>query len=154
MGSSFTEYRKKGFWTRDGQIQVWLYLLIEEIDRLVDPPEWLLELRQKLLLQSTLGVNGAVSARLDRRGDLARSDVETLIKLSNEALTHLRERGPQLTLEVPFSFATDGPDTLCIDRDIRIFTCVGEAFIELLQGRLNTDASTSPCLWPPEVPYA
>ena len=153
MGSSFTRYQGKGFWTRDGQIEVWLYLLVAEIDRLESPPEWLRELRQDWLVQSTLGASGCVSAGLD---DVATSleRVETLVELSYRALSRLRERGPRLTLEVPFSYGTNGPDTLCIDRDIRIFSCVGEAFIELLRCRVTTDASTSPSLWPPEVPYA
>ena len=150
MGTSFTRYRGKGFWTRDGQIQVWLYLLIEEIDRLGDAPAWLRELREDWLVQSTLGASGCVSAELDQVAT-SPDRVEALVELSERALSRLPERGPRLTLEVPYSYGTQGPDTLCIDRDIRIFSCVGEAFIDLLRGRIETDASTSPGIWPPEV---
>src|SRR5687767_6487948 len=142
MGSSFTSYRGKGFWARDGQVQVWLYFLVEEIERLESPPAWLQQVKQDWLVQSTLGIGGCVCAGLD---EVATSTerTQTLIELAQKALRHLHERGPRLTLEVPFSYATDGPDVLCIDRDIRIFSCVGEAFIDLLQGRVRTDASTS-----------
>jgi hypothetical protein len=152
VGTSFTRYRGKGFWTRDGQIAVWLYLLVEEIDRLENPAEWLRQLREDWLFQATIGASGCVGAGLDEWAT-SEERVRALVELSRKALDRLRERGRRLTLEVPYAHGTGGPDTLCIDRDIRIFSCVGEAFIDLLEGRVTTDARTAPCLWPPEVPY-
>src|SRR5262249_52797557 len=111
MGTSFTDFRGKGFWTRDGQIRVWLYLLIEEIERLEAPPAWLLEVREDWLFQSTLGINGCIYAGLDKVVT-SEERAQALIELSESALRQLRDRGPRLTLEVPFSYATDGPDTL------------------------------------------
>jgi hypothetical protein len=152
VGTSFTSYRGRGFWARDGQVEVWLYLLVQEIDRLPSPPDWLREARESWHVQSTLGLMGCVSAGLDEVATTPER-VRVLVDLAHGALRWLREQGPRLTLTVPYSHGTQGPDTLCGDVDIRVYECVGLKFIELLQGRVETDAATSPCVWPPEVPY-
>jgi hypothetical protein len=151
MGTSFTRFREKGFWARDGQVGVWLYLLVQEIDRLPAPPAWLREARDDWHVQSTLGASGCVSAGLDAIATTPER-VKGLVDLSHRALQWLRDHGPRLTLAVPYSYGTSGPDTLCEDVDIRVYECVGVKFIELLQGRVETDAATSPGIWPPEVP--
>jgi hypothetical protein len=152
MGTSFTRFREKGFWARDGQVEVWLYLLVQEIDRLPSPAAWLREVRESWHVQSTIGAIGWVSAGLDEIATTPER-IKVLVDLAYSALSWLRSQGPRLTLAVPYSYGTQGPDTLCEDVDIRVFECVGVKFIELLQGQVETDAATSPCVWPPEVPY-
>jgi hypothetical protein len=45
MGSSFIEFKDYGFWARDTHIDLWLYLLVQEIDELESIPDWLKEAR-------------------------------------------------------------------------------------------------------------
>jgi hypothetical protein len=149
MGTSFTSYRGKGFWARDGQVEVWLYLLVQEIDRLESAPDWLVEVRQDWHVNATLGLTGCVSAGLDEIAT-TKERVEVLIALAGSALAWLSQQGPRLTLDIPYSHGTGGPDRLCENVDVRVFGCVGEKFIELLQGKVETDARTSPCVWPDE----
>ena len=67
MGTSFTSYRGKGFWARDGQVEVWLYLLVQEIDRLDPPPDWLLEVRHDWHVNATLGMRAALLVSSSQR---------------------------------------------------------------------------------------
>ena len=62
MGSSFTEYRGRGFWSRDAGIELWLYLLACEVKQLQasgEPPRLMLnkhcqvcEFRQRCYTQA------------------------------------------------------------------------------------------------------
>ena len=152
MGSSFTEYNKNGFWARDGQVEVWLYLLVQEIEKLESPPEWLIQAKQDWHLQATVGFTGCVSPSLD---EIVTSEErkELVIRLCQSVLAKLKEIGPKLTVVAEYSYRTEGPENLCNNVDKRIHEYYGQHFLNLLLGKISTNASTSKVAWPPEVPY-
>ena len=152
MGSSYTENKNVGFWARDGQIQVWLYLLVLEIEKMESIPEWLEKAKDYWHLQSTVDFGGCVSANLDEIID-SEEKRESLIDISRHALAELENYGSKITLETKYSYGKDGPDTLCHNVDIRVYSIIGKAFLNLLQGKLKTDASSGKVLWPKDVPY-
>ena len=41
MGSTYIDYRGKGFEANDSEIEIWLALMVQEIDKLPQPPDWL-----------------------------------------------------------------------------------------------------------------
>ncbi len=146
MGSSFTRFRDRGFWTRDSKLEVWLHLLVREIDALSNPPNWLPQVREHWLIQSTIGFQGCVSAKLD---DFATDEDRTrvLLELAHKTRERLEQFGETVPKEFLNMLETGGKgsvwknDVPAID-----FLRVSQAFKDLLQGRLQTDASTSPML--------
>jgi hypothetical protein len=96
MGSSFTEYRGTGFWSRDASIELWLHLLAQEVRQLDNPPEWLRAAGEEWHLQATVGLGGCVSAGLDKHAP-TRERVALVLQLSERALAGLRERGSVLS---------------------------------------------------------
>lgn len=144
MGSSFTKYRGHGFWSRDGGLQVWLRFLTDEIDLLQDVPDWLKKTRDHWDVQATYGFGGCMAARLD---DFLTEQprVEIIERLAQSALVRMRAHGAVLSRDFLNSLRFD-PDSGVFtgDADTEIFAVIGERFLELLAGKLETDASTSP----------
>jgi len=66
MGTSYTDYGSVGFWTHDATLELWLYLLVAEIDADADPPAWIRQAREEWWRQATVGFVGHVSIDLDR----------------------------------------------------------------------------------------
>jgi hypothetical protein len=146
VGSSFTRYRGQGFWSRDAGIQLWLYILSEEAREVDEPPEWLRLAADEWHLQATLGIGGCVSAGLDSYAATPER-AAVLLKLANQGMLRLRERGDTLPMGWLNSLGL-GPPGACFTSDLptELFTRVGEAFIKLLRGELAWDADTSPVL--------
>ncbi|MBW2453844.1 MAG: hypothetical protein JRI68_05015 [Deltaproteobacteria bacterium] len=70
MSTSWTEYRGQGFWCRDGMVEVWLALLVDELDERGgeaggELPRWLLRLREQWIEQVSVIYRGLVSSSLD-----------------------------------------------------------------------------------------
>ncbi len=150
MGSSYTDFRGKGFTAKDGQVCVWLFLLVEEIEKVETPPAWLCELKKHFHEQSTLSINGCVNPDLD---ELVTDDTRTkmLIELAESALQRLREASPRITLMTEYSYSTDGPDSICNDVDIRIHERYGVEFIRLLKGEVISDELSTKAVWPSDL---
>lgn len=146
MGSSFTEYRGTGFWSRDISIEMWLYLLAEEARRLDDSPEWLRAAAHNWHIQATVGMGGCVSAGLDEHASTPER-VALVVQLAEGALARLRARGDVLSSAWLNSLGVGGPGvTFTRDWPTELFTRVGETFIRLLRGEVTWDAATSPVL--------
>jgi hypothetical protein len=92
MGSSFVEFRGKGFEANDATLEVLLTLLVDEIDRLPDPPKWLREIRDAWNIQATAQFGYGVMANLD---EVATDDarIQTIIGLANGVLSRLEPFG-------------------------------------------------------------
>lgn len=152
MGSSYTEFKGNGFWARDGQVEVWLYLLVEQIDLIENAPEWLKALQEEWHIQATVGFNGCVTAGLDQALNTEEKR-ELILRLSQTVLEKLRSQGPELTVKADYSYGADGPETICDAADSRIHERFGIEFIKLLEGKVTTNDSTSKIVWPHNVPY-
>jgi|RhiMetdeSRZDD1v2_1073273.scaffolds.fasta_scaffold1058722_2 hypothetical protein len=146
MGSSYTEFQGNGFWCRDTALEIWLYLLVQEIDRHKPLPEWLAAARDHWYACATVGFSGCINADLDSLLSDG-EQVNTAVALAHEALHSLKQKGsvlPRTLLnDLPIG-GTDSPFT----RDAETLTLrqVGEAFVDLLRGEWHTSASDSPML--------
>jgi len=146
VGSSFIEYRGTGFWSRDASIELWLYLLAQEVRQLDSPPEWLRAAAEDWHLQATVGMGGCVSAGLDEHAPTP-EHVALILQLAERALAGLRGRGDVLPSAWLNSLGLGGPGaTFVRDCPTEVFTRVGETFIRLLHGEVTWDAATSPVL--------
>jgi hypothetical protein len=142
VGSSFTEYRGAGFWSRGASIELWLHLLAQEVRRLDHPPAWLRAAAEDWHLQATVGVGGCVSAGLDEHAP-APERVALVLQLAERALAGPRERGDVLPSAWLNSLGLGGPGaTFTRDWPAEVFTRVGETFIRLLRGEVTRDAAT------------
>lgn len=60
----WTEFRGRGFWSRDGLLELWLALLVDELDR-QEAAGWKKRMRDDWLTQATIVFDGVMSAQLD-----------------------------------------------------------------------------------------
>jgi hypothetical protein len=144
MGSSFIDFRDYGFWSRDIGIELWLYLLIQEIDNLESIPDWLREARDHWHEQASVGFVGHVHPQLDDYL-VSQDRIDLILMLSERVLQLLNEQGEYFLGAHLNSLGIGGggyqSDT---PFEVKHFTGVGHKFIELLRGEVKTDASTSP----------
>jgi hypothetical protein len=146
VGSSFTEYRASGFWTRDASIEPWLYLLAAEARRLDDSPAWLREAADDWLTQATVGMGGCVSAGLNEHASTPER-AAVVLEVAERALAGLRAQGELIRMDWLNSLGLGGPGaTFTRDWPAEVFLRVGEALVRLLRGDITWDASTSPVL--------
>ena len=146
MGSSFVEYRGRGFWVGDSRLEVWLYLLATEIDRRSDDPDWLASARDHWYEQATVGFVGCINADLDQ---IAASDArrEDLINLSEAAVLRLEARGESIGRDELNAMGTGSPGSeFLADMPTDALSAVGERFIQLLKGEVVTTSATSDVL--------
>ncbi|MCB8977534.1 MAG: hypothetical protein H6657_08950 [Ardenticatenaceae bacterium] len=115
MGSSFTQFRDHGFWSRDHFLEGWLDVLAAECMKHMPALPWLEAACKHWELQATGIFNGCVHAKLDEfLTDEER--VSFIISISER----VKDRFPQ-----------DHP-----------LNQTGDLFVRLLKGELTTDASS------------
>lgn len=115
MGSSFTEFKGYGFWSRDYFLEEWLRELAAECRKHVPLQPWLTAACGHWELQATGVFNGWVHANLDEfLTDAER--VSLIISISERVKDRF-------------------PPSCHLNR-------TGDLFVRLLKGHLNTDASS------------
>lgn len=90
MGTSFTEYRGCGFWTRDAALETVLALLVLELEPLARQNPDLDPILDTWTIQSVAGFGGCVSAGLDEH----LTSQPGLAGLVTAALLRIRDRLP------------------------------------------------------------
>jgi hypothetical protein len=143
MGSSLTEFKGNGFWCRDPALEIWLYLLVQEIDKHKPLPQWLAAARDRWHACATVGFSGCIWADLDNLlSDQHR--VNTAVALAQQALRSLTEQGPLIRREFLNEKRIGGPDSY-FTRDAQTLPLqlVGEEFVKLLRGQCTTRDSDS-----------
>jgi hypothetical protein len=141
MGTSFVEFRTKGFWVSDGLLEAWLYFLARQIDDIHDPDAWLSQLQQHWYRQSSgVGV-GCIWAGLD---DFVSTNerAAVIIDLNQRVLQRLDTYGATISKDELNTIPNEGAvwlEDLATDELKR----VGRFFVRLLRGDLTTDAATS-----------
>jgi hypothetical protein len=142
MGSSFTEFRGKGFWSRDWLLEPWLRILSLHLEEEVYEPGWQHDLRDEWLFNSAGFFNGCISASLDTfLTDDER--IAVMLRVSERSLQSLRAFGPHVPGALLDALGLY-PHTA--DLPIEWFERIAQCFTSLLRGELTTDASTSPVL--------
>jgi hypothetical protein len=135
MGSSNLDYRDAGFWVRDFQAEVWLWLLADEAARLPDAPAWLADAREDWAAQATAGFMGCLSARLDDHLGTDAERVALTLDLSERVMRRLTAWSPAIPKDLANSFGTGGePESFDEDLDTDAVLACGRAFITLLRG--------------------
>jgi hypothetical protein len=136
VGTSYVDYRGRGFWASDARTELWLSLLHAEAGALASTPRWLAEARTDWGVQATAGFVGCVSPSLDRH--LAgEPDREALVLgLAEQVRRQLTEWAPAIPRDVANAFAAGGPGS-CFTADVDTSPMLrfADAFIDLLGSR-------------------
>lgn len=108
MGSSYVDFRERGFWTRDSGAEVWLYLVCAEIDRLESTPDWLRDAREHWFIQATAGVNGCILPNFDDHLGAHDDRVEEVLRLAGQAEERVRAYGEVIPKDEINAWGTGG----------------------------------------------
>src|ERR687888_659709 len=128
------EYRGSGFWVRDCQAEVWLYLLGQTAKRILDAPAWLADACTDWETQATAGFMGCVSARLDEHLGTDPDRIAFVLHLSERVLRRLHEWSPAIPKDLVNSFGTGGEqESFNADLPTGPLLACGHAFISLLR---------------------
>jgi len=138
------EYRERGFWARDFQAEVWLYLLSEEAASVTGRPGWLDVARDDWRIQATAGFMGFVSPRLDEHLQAAPDRVATAVALSERVRERLLQWAPAIPKDVVNGFGTGGGRVFFRrDLDTDLLLKFADAFMALLRGEITGEPGTA-----------
>jgi hypothetical protein len=139
VGSSYLEYRDAGFWVRDYQAEVWLYLLAQQAQTMADAPPWLAAAASDWHAQATVGFMGCVSSCLDDHLLTDPGRVAVAIDLSERAVQRLMEWSPAIPMQVVNSFGTGGlEESFTSDVAVGPVLACGRFFVKILRGEIPT----------------
>lgn len=94
MASSFVCFKEHGFWVADALLEIWLYCLAAEANRLPEIPNWLCEAAENWQLQAQGISTGAIYAGLDEtltnppRVDLALALCQAALQAHGDFVRH------------------------------------------------------------------
>lgn len=136
MGTSYAQFRGQEFEAHDADFEVLLHLAVEEIDKL-DPPAWLLEMREHWDVISTQGFGYGVWPDLARFvTDDERRDI--VVSLFERVLHRLKEYGEFISPDELNAMGTGGQGSFfTVALPAVEFKGTAEKFIKLLRGELE-----------------
>lgn len=130
-------YRGSGFWVRDFQAEIWLYLLAQEGRAAAEAPAWLARACADWEIQATTGFVGCVSSYLDEHLGTDPDRVALALDLSERALQRLLAWAPAIPKDIVNSFGTAGDyESYFRDQPTDPLLACGRAFTSLLRGEL------------------
>lgn len=147
MGSTSIRFRGQAFEASDDTLEVWLALLVREINKLDNIPAWLREVRDEWELQSTAGFGFGVMPGLDRFiTDDEQRDV--ILGLSRQALKKLEGYDQVIPHEALNALKTGG-EAAPYTQDVPVWRFLRPAryFAKLIEGSLppsEKDARVGP----------
>jgi hypothetical protein len=139
MGTSLVRYGDHGFWARDALLEIWLHLLVRELDEEPDREDWLTEVRDEWEHQASSGYYGYIEAYLDRFAN-SPGRRRTLLEVSRNAYEKLMARDDDLGVEELSAMNIGGPHQRFKTpvRTEQVAT-IARPFINLLSGNVEDD---------------
>jgi hypothetical protein len=138
MGSTFVEFRDRGFEASDSTLEIWLLLLVDAIDELPNYPDWLKEVREEWYVQATESFGAGVMPGLD--AVVTDSDrLEMIIDLCSKAMKRMHGYGPTISKDVLNGIRKNEGTIFTEDVPTELFERVGDYFTRLLRGVLKPE---------------
>ena len=137
MGHSINRFKEGRLDANDGVIVVWIRLILQQIDSLPAKPSWLSGLYDEWIEQAELDLSGNINLDLEELlTDAEKSG--TVRNLSLKAIEKLRAQGDFLSKDY-LNELTKSTSESHYTRDVEtaIFIRFGEAFIDLLDGKIR-----------------
>jgi hypothetical protein len=137
MGHSINRFKEGRLDANDGVIVVWIRLILQQIDSLPAKPSWLSGLYDEWIEQAELDLSGAINLDLEELLTDAEK-IGTVRNLSLKAIEKLRAQGDFLSKDY-LNELTKSTSESHYTRDVEtaIFIRFGEAFIDLLDGKIR-----------------
>lgn len=146
MSSSDIDFGGKSFIANDSIMQIWLRLLVQQIDKIQDPPDWLAQAREDWHFQAIGAGSGYVELNLDGHLD-SDSRTATIVRLSRQALRSLKEHDEYFTADELNAMNCHPGRIWFATLPLTEFVRTGDYFVKLLTGELSpfeTDARFEP----------
>ncbi|MGW1410843.1 hypothetical protein [Streptomyces sp. NPDC002403] len=138
------DYRGCGFWSRDFQAEVYLYLLSKEVADVADRPAWLDAARADWQSQATTGFMGCVSSCLDEHLGVDPDRVAMVLVLAERVRQRLVQWAPAIPKDVVNAFGTGGEaEPFNRDLDTALLVEFSDAFIRLLRHEIPAEPGTT-----------
>ncbi|MFD7547663.1 hypothetical protein ACFV0R_02150 [Streptomyces sp. NPDC059578] len=138
------DHRGCGFWARDFQAEVYLYLLSEEADDVADRPAWLDAARADWRSQATTGFMGCVSSCLDEHVGVDPERIAMVLALAERVRQRLMRWAPAIPKDVVNAFGTGGgAESFNRDLDTALLVKFADAFVRLLRGEIPAEPGTT-----------
>lgn len=99
MGQTYVEFGDHGLWVSDAHIELWLYLISTEVDRMDAPPGWLLQAREYWLEMAVAGTHGVVMPDFDTHLDKDEERVRIVLELHDRVRRRIESYGEKLPRE-------------------------------------------------------
>lgn len=144
MGTSFTEYNKFGFWSKDELLSCVLFLISQELKKINSPNKFIIEQSEELYLAATTGFSGCIPDHIyefDTKEKLALLK-EVLISIINGL-----QVDNYLTIKDLNDNEVDGSSNWSNINRIGI-EGTAKLILQLLDGNLKTNASSKIDYWP------
>lgn len=146
MASSYVEFQTKGFWCADAYLEVWLFNAVAEMDKLPNRSSWIDEIRGEWYMMATSGMTGCINLFLDTviTNDERKEHLQRIALAVNRFFAGY---GESIPLDIVNKVFTEGDgfsegDGFISPPETANFIKVGKLFIELINGRLSTTASS------------
>jgi hypothetical protein len=139
MGTSLIKYDGMGIWTHDGTIQIWLALMIQEIDAESKMSEWTQLLREEWCYSATCAGMGCANINFNKYA-LTTNRLNWLINLCEKALLRLTSFGEWIPKDVLNTLVRpDGLGLYTDDMPVNAVRSLGNNIIKLLSSSLTLD---------------
>ncbi|MDQ3815835.1 MAG: hypothetical protein M3347_18155 [Armatimonadota bacterium] len=140
MGSSFVNIAGKGFWIRDGILELWLRLLALHIEEPTDAEAPACKIRDRWLLASRGYFNGCVPVHLDDA--VSTAEGRALVVAAIESLMHAVKKAPAKLDRHTLNLLGFERGVFTHDPDSEQLIEIGEAFLALIAGEIHSDATS------------
>lgn len=138
MGTSFVRIGEHGFWMQDSTLELWLRLLALHLEDPAEEGSVCERIRAQWLLASRGYFNGCVPLRLEE--DVSTDEGRELVLTAIQSmLAALRKAPATLSGDVLNLMGMEG--IFHGDCQTAALIEVGHAFIDLIEGRVSSDAS-------------
>jgi hypothetical protein len=140
MGSSFVEVNDRGFWMRDGMLELWLRFLALHIEEPTEADAEIRIIRDQWLLASRGFFSGCVPTGLDEQVSTPNGK-KIVVDAINALLSDLRKAPDSLDKDVLKLLGMDGSFT----HDVETWRLieVGQAFLDLIDGKITSTAEST-----------
>jgi hypothetical protein len=141
MGTSFVSINDKGFWMRDGILELWLRLLALHVEE--SPAEEFIgrKIRDSWLLASRGYFNGCVPDSLEEAVSTGEGR-DIVIRAINSLIDKLEKSPEMLDRGILNLLGIEG-STFTSDFESRRLIELGNAFLALIAGQIQADASST-----------
>ena len=141
MGSTFVSIADKGFWMRDGILELWLRLLALHIEEPTDEGSPARKLRDGWMLASRGYFNGCIPVDLDEA--VSTPDGRAIVVAAIESLMRAVKKAPAKLDHHTLNLLGIEGGEFTGDLEAERLIEIGEAFLALIAGEIHDDATST-----------